>query len=456
MLRFIFRGLLLTMFGMQISACGGSDDNEKSEKYDKPYLQFYNGSADSGAVYVTVDEGNNVGSAVYGDATSVVSLEQSDVQLSFSQQASDGSSEIIGELSTNIGSGKKLLVVLSGDTTAANFSAYPIERTELVSRFRLFATSVLSTGQDYDLYLAQSGDTFADAHLLSSVSEGALTQFESWQAEDSRSFSQGDYHVYLTLPGEDTPVFESADITFQYATEYTFIIRSSAGAIKNNLELDLVINSSSVNTYAAIDQAAQFRIYNSLNDTEVSVDIVGAQDEQRALTLAANDVSEFDAIAHGDYQLTGKAPDDESFAFSNQLLSLTQGRSKAIVLYENAEQTLDALTFEESHLPQNVEHDVQVVNVTLDYSALDVFFVRQNETIATAKYRAQNLEFEHSARLTVKSGQYEIVIVHNQEDDTQLLLTRSPMLNINQNENYIVSIETSMSSPSGYEVVLLH
>ncbi|MGY0593761.1 MAG: DUF4397 domain-containing protein, partial [Paraglaciecola chathamensis] len=287
-------------------------------------------------------------------------------------------------------------------------------------------------------------------------SEGALTQFESWQAEDGQSFSQGDYHVYLTLPGEDTPVFESTDISFQYATEYTFIIRSSAGAIKNNLELDLVINSSSVNTYAAIDQAAQFRIYNSLDAKEVSVDIVGAQDEQRALTIAANGLSEFDAIAHGDYQLSGKASDDESFAFSNQLLSLTQGRSKAVVLYENAEQTLDALTFEESHLPQNVEHDVQVVNVTPDYAALDVFFVRQNETIATAKYRAQNLAFEHSARLTVKSGQYEIVIVHNQEDDTQLLLTRSPMLNIDQNENYIVSVETSTSSPSGYEVVLLH
>ncbi|MGY0639820.1 MAG: DUF4397 domain-containing protein, partial [Paraglaciecola chathamensis] len=217
MVRFIFRGLLLAMLGMQISACGGSDDNEKSEKYDKPYLQFYNGSADSGAVYVTVDETNNIGSAVYGDATSVVSLEQSDVQLSFSQQDSDGSSEVLGELSANIATGKKLLVVLSGDTSAANFSAYPIERTELVSRFRLFATSVLSTGQDYDLYLAQSGDTFADAHLLSSVSEGALTQFESWQAEDSQSFSQGDYHVYLTLPGEDTPVFESTDISFQYA-----------------------------------------------------------------------------------------------------------------------------------------------------------------------------------------------------------------------------------------------
>ena len=82
--------------------------------------------------------------------------------------------------------------------------------------------------------------------------------------------------------------------------------------------------------------------------------------------------------------------------------------------------------------------------------------MRQNETIATAKYRAQNLAFEHSARLTVKSGQYEIVIVHNQEDDTQLLLTRSPMLNIDQNENYIVSVETSTNSPSGYEVVLLH
>jgi hypothetical protein len=48
------------------------------------------------------------------------------------------------------------------------------------------------------------------------------------------------------------------------------------------------------------------------------------------------------------------------------------------------------------------------------------------------------------------------VIVHNQEDDTQLLLTRSPMLNIDQNENYIVSVETSTNSPSGYEVVLLH
>ena len=349
-----------------------------------------------------------------------------------------------------------MLVVLSGQDSATTFNTYEIERTELDKRFRLFATSVLTSDQDYDVYLGESGSSFANAHLLATVSANQLEQFDSWQTEDTSSFSQGEYQVYLTLPGEATPVFESSAIAFNYATEYTMIIRASSGAIKNNLEVDLVINSSSVNKYTSTDEAAQYRIYNSLEERDVIVDVNGGQDNQQQVTVPANAISDFRAIVFGDYQLSGKVSDDDNLAFSNRLLTLSQGRSNAIVIYQDEEQNLVSLNFEESNLPQSVEHDIQVVNVNPDHDDLDIFFVRQNETISTAKYRTQNLAFEHSARLTIKSGQYEIVMVHNDENNSPLLLARSEMLEIDQDVNYIVSMQASALSPSGYKIVLLH
>lgn len=450
------RGLFILILTWQLSACGGSDDKEDSKKYDKPYLQFYNGSGGSGSVFLSVDEGSSAGSAVYGDATSLLTLDDNDVDLTFTEQDNDGVTHTLEELSVKVATGHKMLVVLSGQDSATTFNTYEIERTELDKRFRLFATSVLTSDQDYDVYLGESGSSFANAHLLATVSADELEQFDSWQTEDTSSFSQGEYQVYLTLPGEATPVFESSAIAFNYATEYTMIIRASSGAIKNNLEVDLVINSSSVNKYTSTDEAAQYRIYNSLEERDVIVDVNGGQDNQQQVTVPANAISDFRAIVFGDYQLSGKVSDDDNLAFSNRLLTLSQGRSNAIVIYQDEEQNLVSLNFEESNLPQSVEHDIQVVNVNPDYDDLDIFFVRQNETISTAKYRTQNLAFEHSARLTIKSGQYEIVMVHNDENNSPLLLARSEMLEIDQDVNYIVSLQASALSPSGYKIVLLH
>ncbi|WP_339900501.1 DUF4397 domain-containing protein [Paraglaciecola polaris] len=455
MLGSFLRGLLLTTLGLQVIACGGSSDSQDNKKYDKPYVQFYNGSADSGSIYVNADQGSNLGSAVYGDATSLFTLDKSDVQLGFSQQGDDGNSQVIEELAADIDTGQKLLVVASGTKNALKFSAYPITRKELDKRFRLFAASVLTSGQNYDLYLADSGESFAEAHLLSTVTTDGLEELTSWQTDDSDSFAQGEYQVFLTLPGETSAIFASRDIAFNYATEYTMVIRTSSGAIKNNLEIDLVINSSSVSNYTDREQAAQYRIYNSLDAQNVLVDINGGQNNQQHVTVNGNGLSDFNSIAYGDYQLSGEVEGNEGLLFSNRLLSLSQGRSNAIVIYQDAEQLLQSLTFEESTLPQSVEHELQVVNLTPDYESLDVFFVRQSETIKSAKYRLQNLNFQHSAKLTVPSGQYEIVIVYN-DNSSQLLLERSDMFDIDQDVNYIVSVEKSSSSPSGYKVSLLY
>jgi hypothetical protein len=72
--------LSISMF--QLSACSSSSDDEE-EVFVDAYLQSYNGSANSAATLMAEVDGNKLGKATYGDASSLIILENGEVELEF-------------------------------------------------------------------------------------------------------------------------------------------------------------------------------------------------------------------------------------------------------------------------------------------------------------------------------------------------------------------------------------
>lgn len=448
---------VLTMVSaLGLSACGGSSDGG-SENFPDAYLQFYNGSDNSALTSMRETDGGNLGSASYGDSTSLFNLDAGDLELEFFRTDSDDQERVIDQLTVNLSDGSKSLVIMSGDFANPTFTEHKFNREELENHFRLFAISVVSDQSSYDLYMSDAGAPFEAANLLGTINYEGFQELTYWDGDaDSEDFDEGDYTIYLTQPGSSEVIFESPTVDFAFSTEYVMVLRGTTGAIQGDVQVDLVLNSSSVSTLADTEATAQFRIYNSLNgEASLDVELDGNDENGTNLSIAANSITAFNEVEFGDYRLSATATNDAALSFNNRLVTLNQGESKAIVLYQEENGTLTSLSFSESTLPQEFDKQIFAVNLVPDFVDVDLYFVRKDETVESARYLISSIDFGESKTLTLPSDFYELVAVFDDNEDTQVLLDRTQLTGINEDRNYIVSIEQDDSSPTGYKIELL-
>ena len=445
----IFSLLLLSL----LSACGGSSD-EEDDVYVDSYLQFYNGSANSAATLIAEVDGNTLGNVTYGDASGLITSESGEVDLEFYRIDADDQKVTLEEVTVDLSDGEKVLMILSGDYETPSFIENRYTREELEDHFRLFATSVISESGNYDLYMSVAGEPFSAANLLGTINYQQFDELTFWDPDtDSDNFDEGEYILYLTESGASEPFFKSATISFAYDTEYVLVLRTTSGAIQDNVVVDLIVNSSAVANYADEDATAQYRVYNSLDDEKsVSLSLAGNEGTSVDTALNANTLSEFNEVEFGDYRLTATL-DNESF--NNRLVTLNQGESKAIILYRDEEDKLNSISFKESDLPQVFDHQLQIVNLVPDYFDIDFYFVRQDETIESAEYQVAGLDFEESRSIILPSDFYELIAVFDDSNDTQILLDRTELLGINEEVNYIITVEKTADSATGFNISIL-
>ncbi len=452
MKNFLFPTLLVTV--LQLSACSSSSDDDEKVFADA-YLQFYNGSANSAATLLAEVDGNTLGTATYGDASALITSESGEIELEFFRIDADDQRVILDEVTVDLSDGEKVLMILSGDYENPSFTEHRYIREDLEDHFRLFATSVISESGSYDLHMSAAGEPFSAANSLGTINYQQFDELTYWDPDaDSDDFDEGEYILYLTEPGSNEPFFESATISFAFDTEYVLALRTTSGAIQDNVVLDLIVNSSAVANYTDEDAMAQYRVYNSLDDSEsVSLSLAGNEGISDDTSLSANSLSEFSKVEFGDYRLTATVGDE---SFNNRLVTLNQGESKAIILYRDEEETLNSLSFEESNLPQVFDHQIQIVNLTPDFFDIDFYFVRQNETIESAEYQVAGLDYEESRSITLPSDFYELIAVFDDSNDTQVLLDRTELLGINEEVNYIITVEKTDDSDTGFKISILY
>ena len=444
---------LVALIGL--SACGGSDSG--SSDYSYAYIQFYNASPNGANVEMREVDGDSFGSAQFGDTTSMYSMENGEIELEFIRTDADDQEVLIDTYTVNLKYGEKTLIVMSGDFSNPVITDYSYERETMEDHFRLFALSVTVDEGSYDFYLSDSGDPFEAANFLGTVTASDMIEFDYWDPDDdSDYFDEGEYTIYLTEPGSTDVIFESQTIDFAYETEYVLAMRDVSGAIQTGLVVDTILNSSSVTALTDVEADAQYRIYNSTNLTApLAVTFGGNTDEEDvSFDLDAGELSEFTAIRYGDYRVTVTDTSGETEALNNKLITLNQGESKAILIYAK-DGALGAATFVESGLPQAYDKTVNFINLVDDFDDVDFYLVRNDETIDTAEYDLQNLEFGESDSEVLPSDYYEVIAVYEDENEEQILLDRTSLFGFTEEENYIVTVEPA-DTATGYEINILY
>ncbi|MBU2977253.1 DUF4397 domain-containing protein [Alteromonas sp. C1M14] len=444
-----FAAVLAVAVGL--TACGSDSDSD----YSYAYIQFYNASPNGSTVTMQDDDGDELGSAQFGDSTSLISTDNGDLDLEFIRTDSDDQEVLLHEMTVKLKTGYKTLIVLSGDFDDPDWTEYQFKRESIEDdHFRLFVTSVREDQSQYDFYMSDDGDPFEAANYLGTMTYGELNELEFWDPDDdSDDFDSDEYTIYITNPGETEVLFESQTLDFDYDIEYVLAVRDLSGALNDGMSVDAILNSSYVTNITDVDADAQYRIYNS-TDYDVTVTFGGEDGvDDTVFTLNAGELSDFTDIDYGDYRVTVDTEEDGIESLSNKLVTLNQGESKAIMIDLNGNK-LSANSFVESDLPQSYDKTVSFVNLVDDFDDIDFYLVRNDETIDTADYYTLNMEFEESSTLVLPSDYYEVIAVYEDDNDEQILLDRTALYGFTEDENYIVTVEPA-DNATGYEINVL-
>ncbi|GAB2922889.1 DUF4397 domain-containing protein [Rheinheimera gaetbuli] len=421
-----------------LSACGGSSSSDSAAAAS--YLQFYNGAPGTGNSILSAGD-TSAGAATYGDVSSVVTLKPDSYTLQVKDVASS-TSLLSKELS--LSADNKALFILTQQGQQYDYLNVNVSRAEPEEgKFKLHLVNLSAQNTQLDVYMAQVGNGFSSAEKLDSLSQNEVST-------EVISNDIGQYRFFLTAAGSQTPLFTTEAVNFAYRNSYVVIVRDKFGPIANQMSLDIILNSSTVAAYNDVDAAAQFRVYNSLS-TSVALTL----DNTSAGNVTAGQLTAYKANAKGDFSLTVH-DDDNNLLLNSALLSLAAGESKSVLLYGNEQGVTEALAVTEKDSPQQKSHDLIVANLVPDFARLQFYFVKQNETIANARFHVKNLDFKKQQSLTLPQDYYAIALVHVAENGSTTLLDKTDLLQLTPGKHYMLLAEQDDTAPSGYKLTLAH
>lgn len=445
----IFLLLSLLLGSVTLTGCGSSSSDDTSATYTSSYIQLYNGSANSTSTRLTLTNSDDTsvlaGSATYADATSLVTYTPATYNIKLSRLNSDGDDISVLETSMNLRQSYKHLLLLTGDYNSPELLKLEFLRDDsLTDTFKLYVVSLLPDDSAYDVYLSKSDATFDNATLAATLNYSQISSVAE--------FDSGNYIVYITAAGSRDILFQSSKYNFQYLTEYVLVPRIASGPLAGNIAVDVINNTTTVGNLTDLTAQAQFRLYNSI-DSIGNSDIY-LNDSIAFTSLAADSMSDYVELAAKDYRLS--ASDEQGvFYLNSALMTLNQGQSKAVVLYQNASANTAAVVVEESNAPQIYDFDINVVNTITSYSSLGVYFVPPNETIDTAEYYITSLNSGAQKQINVPDGEYTIYLTYTDSNKNKTLLAESEVQQFVAGSNYLLVAEPDNTRNSGYKLSLL-
>lgn len=437
-----------------LTACGSSDDS--NEEFPQSAVQFFNASANSASTRLLIDE-STVGSSVFGDATTLVNVDEGDYDLSLDWVDANGQEQEILMENRRLPEGVKTLVIMSGDFESPDITYVEFPRSDLDEGFTLRAFSAVSD-ESYDLYVGNVGAPFEEANFITDISFNNVSQLPYFDADDDPMiWDSQEYKVFITEPGSTEIIYESDNIDFDLLTDYVMVIRPTTGPGDESLAIDIVLNSSSVESFSDLLASAQFRVYNSLDLTsDIQASVNNSSGQVAQVQVASAEISDFADLPFGDYQVNLTREDDQTVLFENGLLTLNQDQARTLVIYQDGEEQVRTLNYEESSLPQTFSHDLNIVNLVPGFDDLILYFVRAEETLETAEFNVSNLDFTAVRTETLPSDFYQLILITEDGNGNEELLYISDLVGINEELNYLLTVEESLTNPGSVEVNILN
>lgn len=472
-------------------------DSDKDESAEG-FVKLYNLSIDSPSIHLIVDEDlnennddddhyeNTFTSVAYGAAHTNISLPSQSYEYQLAWQDSDSSATedlaVIYADELTITEETLTMIVLTDSILSPQILVHSIpliddEDDETNDLFNLQILNMHSNQQSINFYIAKENESFNEAVLIG--------QFNFQELSENQKFDQDNYTFYITEAGSEDVLFQSNSIDFSYSSQYVMAIRDNHGAGSSPYVLDK-ISSTSVTEYVDANSEAQFSAYNGVASQEqltdyqevFSLHINGVTDTPAISNLAFGELSLPQTLTSGDYSVDITTPDGNSPLLSNHLLSLIENTNKTIFFYaeeqyvdldndgnidENGDGVIDeievnlhTLIVENSLLTSSYQHEIEIVNLIQsdEFSQVEVFFVRQDETISSADYKRE-ISYKNNSAILLKNNSYQVFIIAEENGSSIILNTFELTLDEYSKEQYLV-LENSELSPTGYKTTLFN
>ncbi|RYV02432.1 hypothetical protein SOPP22_10295 [Shewanella sp. OPT22] len=480
--------LLASIVGL--SGCGSSDDdNDKTG-----YIKFYNASKNSPAVFLTVDEDlnsndsddfENTYSAVeYGIATSDKSVPTGKQFYELAWQDDDSKDrddlELIAEGQVKIKNEAVQLIVLTGDilqpeTTLFDIPVIDEEDDDDNDLFNFRVLNVHPNAKSVELHYSKSNETFNEAK--------PIVQLALKELSDNQKFDQDDYTFYITEAGETDVLFTSEEMSFDYPSQYILVIRENSGAGNLPYILDRV-STSSTTEHQDFNASAKFKVFNGVTEHELipsyqsSFDLYvgGVDDSADVAALKAGEFSKYLALSKGDYGIDITATNEQEPLLKNHLLTMPENAIRTVFFYlkeeavdedgdgdvdedddgevDEYEVKINSIIIPNSQRESIYDHGITMVNLVDhdDFESVEIFFVRSDETIETAKY-SSIVDYEESNSITLINNTYQVFAIATYSGSSTILHSTELTLNEESKELFMI-IETDAESTSGYSLTV--
>ncbi|MCM2679512.1 DUF4397 domain-containing protein [Echinimonas agarilytica] len=441
----VFGFTAVTLTALMISACGGGGGGGSDSSKNQTSLQVYNVSPNSTALKIEVGEDITFSNLVYADATSTSTVDHGDYEIVVSGIDASNEYEEVLSTSGSVAKDDRNLFIVSGDYNDIQFNSINFDLDDLEDdHLRLYVGDYSTGSTGYDMYLVSSGEGFSNAEKVTTTQYG--------QVGLVGDFSTETYDVYITDTGTSDIVFTAERVSMTSGTSYFLMLRDTFGPGQAKFALDRVTSSTLVVSYEDNYGDAQFRMLNAYPET-ISTEIKNSETNIKHSNIAAGDFTSYETVPYSDYGVTVDDSNGDQL-LNNVLLSLPQNSTKAVAIYRDSDGNAKGIAFNESVRELTYQSDINFINLAEDLETVDVYFVADGGTIDTTPYHFKNSDFEQVKNSMLPTNDYQITIIENRDDNTQIMVYQSPIFELDDDKNYTYALYKDASATYGYSLVV--
>lgn len=475
-----FKSLSILALIISVVACSSDDDNTDNVNY----IQFYNASSNSPAMFLSVDEDldnddddeyEKTFSAVdFAEVSARTEVDAQNYYFELAWQEDDSSSRsdltMIYQEQLTVTKNEILFLTLLGDVSEARVVSYKIpiiddDEDDDNEQFNVQVLNVSDRGTNLGLYYSLDDETYNEAHLLTTVNDEELS--------DNIKLDVQQYRFYIVDLNSDTLLYESTEISLLAARQYLFAIRDSQGASTDELSID-IIRDSYLYSFETVEADSTLRFYNGLKTEIVDIEVANSSTEHSLEDVTFGSMSEELVLLSDDYQMTFISDEDESALLSNLILSVAANQSNTIFLYhsyenvdddndgnvdENEDGQVDEIREILSTLVVNNDlrerlygSSVNIINLvdSDDFYNVEFFFVLSDEIIDTAETTKTVLN-AGSASVELLNNTYDIVAIA-QIDNNDIVVAQQTLTIDETVNNLFLILEADETSGTDYHL----
>ncbi|QFU24514.1 DUF4397 domain-containing protein [Shewanella eurypsychrophilus] len=449
-------GYIGLLSALLIGATGCSSDDEESSTATS-YVQLYNASANSTSLSLSLDDYQYT-AVEYANAMPKYAYSVGEVELEIIGEDDIGDELVNYQQTLDLNNGDHHLFMLIGDYHSPEFMDISYQTTEMdefnddedvdYSKMQLLVAHTAMDAGAFDVYIGVDGRDFIDATHLDSLSYKGSTS--------AVTLDTGDYVLYLTEPGAVEPIYITAALSLSSETVYKLVIRDSFGPGTPNITIDNVDSTSGADNYSNVEANAEFRLFNGLSEhgnLDVLVSNNGNDIALKGIELGQS--TAFQSVDFDDYGVTITQSESQALLANNLLVTFNQDETKSMLLYQDEAEQIKGLTLVHDLRPRAYESLINFANLVHSFDDLSIYFVAEDETIDSAEYKIDGVDFAEDESLLLPTGYYEVSVVYEDDNSNLTLLYQSELMSFDDSQYTLALYEDQMQA-LGYQLTVIN